>query len=79
MKTKEVRGLAAELLVDIDGVIAGHPSDPAARHTSAASAVILATRLIGGIAVNIARIAYALEGIEINTREDQKENNNEGA
>lgn len=63
MKTKEARGLAKSLIVDLDGVIAGDPKDEMARHSAAASAAILATRLIGGIAVNIARIAGALEEI----------------
>jgi hypothetical protein len=73
MKTKEARGLAASLLVDVDGVIAGDPREPEARHSAAASAAILATRLFGGIAVNLARIAYALEGIEANTRPEDDE------
>jgi len=63
LKTKQARGLAESLLVDLDGVIAGDPKDEMARHSAAASAAILATRLLGGIAVNIARIAAALEDI----------------
>lgn len=77
MKTKQARALAESLLVDVDGAIAGHPSDPEARHSAGASAAILATRLLGGIAVNLARIAYALEGIEINTRPEEEDD--EGA
>jgi hypothetical protein len=77
MKTKQARALAESLLVDVDGMIAGHPGDPDARHSVAASAAILTTRLLGGIAVNLARIAYALEGIELNTRPEDDED--EGA
>lgn len=63
MKTKEARGLAKSIIVDLDGVIAGDPKDEMARHSAAASAAILAARLLGGVAVNIARIAAALEDI----------------
>jgi hypothetical protein len=72
MKTKEARGLAKELLVDVDGAIAGNPREPEARHSAAASAAVLAVRLLGGIAINLARIAYALEGLEYNTRKDEE-------
>lgn len=63
MKTKEARGLVKSIIVDLDGAIAGDPKDEMARHSAAASAAILAARLLGGIAVNIARIAGALEEI----------------
>lgn len=64
MKARKVAELAKGLLVDVDGAIAGDPRDEAARHSAAASAAILATRLLGSIAINIARIADSLEGIE---------------
>jgi hypothetical protein len=73
MKTKEARGLAKEIIVDLDNAIAGDPREPEARHSAAASAAILAARLLGGMAVNLARIAYALEGIEANTRPEDDE------
>lgn len=63
MKTKEARGLAKSIIVDLDGAIAGDPKDEMARHSAAASAAILAARLLGGIAINVARIAAALEDI----------------
>lgn len=67
MKTKEARGLAKSIIVDLDNAIAGDPKDEFARHSAAASAAILGARLLGGIAVNMARIAYALERIADNT------------
>lgn len=72
MKTKEARALTRSIIVDLDGAIAGDPKDPMARHSAAASAAILAARLLGGVCVNIARIAAALEEIADNTLpEDQ--------
>ncbi len=73
MKTKEVRALAKSIIVDIDGAIAGDPRDEMARHSAAASAAILGARLLGGIAVNMARIAYALERIADNTEPEDPE------
>ncbi len=67
MKTKEARALAKSIIVDLDGAIAGDPRDEMARHSAAASAAILGARLLGGIAVNMARIAHALECIADNT------------
>lgn len=67
MKSKEARRLAESLIVDLDGVIAGQTRPIEERHNAAASAAILATRLIGGMAINLARIAYALERIADNT------------
>lgn len=63
MKTKEARGLVKSIIVDLDGAIAGNPKDEMDRHSAAASAATLAARLLSGIAVNIARIAAALEDI----------------
>lgn len=67
MKTKEARGLAKSIIVDIDGALAGDARPPEDRHSAAASALILGARLLGGVAVNMARIAYALERIADNT------------
>lgn len=72
MKARKVADLAKGLLVDVDGAIAGDPRDPAARHSAAASAAILATRMFSSIAINIARIADSLERIEANM-EDQND------
>lgn len=63
MRTKEAKGVAASILIDVDAIITGTPRDEMERHTAAASAAVLATRLLGGMAVNIARIATALEDI----------------
>lgn len=63
MRTKEAKGLAASILIDVDAIITGTPRDEMERHTAAASAAVLATRLLGGMAVNFARIATALEDI----------------
>lgn len=72
MKTKEARSLVRGLIVDLDGAICNTPRDPDDRHSAAASAAILATRLLGGVAINVARIAFALERIADNTEpEDQ--------
>lgn len=73
MKTKEARALAKSIIVDLDGAIAGDPRDEMARHSAAASAAILGARLLGGIAVNMARIAYALERIADNTEPEDPE------
>ena len=73
MKTKEARGLAASILIDVDAIITGTPRDEMERHTAAASAAVLATRLIGGLAINVARIAAALEEIADNTAPEEEE------
>ena len=63
MKTKESRRLAESLIVDIDGVIAHQARPLEDRHSAAASAAILTARLLGGVCVNLSRIATALERI----------------
>jgi hypothetical protein len=73
MKTKEARSLAQGIIVDLDGAIAGDPRDEEARHSAAASAAILGARLLGGMAINMARIAYALERIADNTEPEDPE------
>jgi hypothetical protein len=72
MRAKRASDLAKGLIVDVDGAIAGDPRDPAARHSAAASAAILATRLFGGLCINLARIAAAAERIA-DTMEDESE------
>ncbi len=73
MKTKEARALTSSIIVDIDGALAGETRPPEDRHSAAASALILGARLLGGIAVNVARIAYALERIADNTEPEDEE------
>ncbi len=63
MKAKRASDLVKGLIVDVDGAIAGDPRDEAARHSAAASAAILAVRLLGGACINLARIAAAAERI----------------
>jgi len=64
VKTKEARDLAKSIIVDLDEAMAqGGDRGVEARHSALASAAILATRLIGGIAINSSRIAKALEDI----------------
>lgn len=70
MKTKEARALTAGIVVDIDNALAGLPRPEEERHSAAVSAAILGVRLIGGIAVNMARIAHALERIADNTESE---------
>lgn len=72
MKTKEARGLTKSLIVDIDGALAGETRPVEDRHSAAASALILSARLLGGMAVNVARIAYALERIADNTEPEEE-------
>lgn len=80
MKARKVAEIARGLLVDVDGTIAGDPRDPAARHSAAASAAILATRLVGSMAINLARIADNLNRIATAMEaEPQEEDNGEEA
>lgn len=73
MKTKEARALAKGLVVDLDGAMAGQTRPDEDRHSAAMSAVILGARLVGGMAINLARIAYALECIADNTKQEDEE------
>ena len=73
MKTKEARLLAKGIIVDLDGALAGDTRGIEDRHTAAASAMILGARLLGGLCVNIARIANAVEVIADNTYPDEEE------
>lgn len=63
MKADRARALAKSILVDIDGALANDQRPIEDRHSAAASALILAARLLGGACVNLARIADAMEDI----------------
>lgn len=63
MKRRRASDLAKSLIVDIDEAICGVSRPVEDRHSAAASAAILAARLAGGLCVNIARIADALDDI----------------
>jgi hypothetical protein len=71
---RRARELAKSLIPDIDGVLAGEHRPIEDRHSAGASAIITATRLFGGLCVNMARIAAALEDIA-----DEMERGNEQA
>ncbi len=70
MKASRVSDLVKSLLVDVDGVIAHQARPIEERHSAAASAAMLSTRLLGGACINLARIAAAAERIA-NAMEDQ--------
>lgn len=61
MKMKTARDVAKSLLIDVDAIICGEQRPVEERHSAAASAAVLAVRLFGGICINIARIADALD------------------
>lgn len=61
MKIATARDVAKSLLVDVDAIICGEQRPVEDRHSAAASATILAVRLFGGICINMARIADALD------------------
>ena len=63
MVTRRARDRAKSLIVDIDGAIARISRPVEGRHSAAASAIITAARLAGGLCQNVARIAAALEEI----------------
>jgi hypothetical protein len=73
MKSKDVRALVREIIVDLDNTLAGDKRPEEDRHSAAASALILTARLLGGVAVNQARIAFALERIADNTEPEDEE------
>lgn len=64
MRVRTAHGVAKSLLVDVDAVISGVTRPIEERHTAAASAAILVTRLFCGVCINIARIADALDKSE---------------
>lgn len=63
MKAARASELVKSLIVDIDGVIAHQDRPVEERHSAAASAAILLTRLLGGACINLARMAAAAERI----------------
>lgn len=71
MKAKRATELVKAILPDIDGVLAGETRPLEDRHSAAASAAMLATRLLGGVCINIARIADALDHIADNLVEEK--------
>lgn len=63
MRRKRANDLGKSLIVDLDAVFAAVTRPEEERHTAAASAAITAARLLGGLCVNIARIADSLDDI----------------
>lgn len=63
VKTRRASDLAKSLIVDIDEAVCRVSRPVEDRHSAAASAVILAARLAGGLCVNVARIADALDDL----------------
>lgn len=63
MKPRRANDLAKSIIVDLDGALSGQARPIEDRHSAAASAAITAARLLGGLCVNMARIAGALEDI----------------
>lgn len=62
MSPKRATGLVKEIIVDLDKALASNGKEALdERHSALASAMMLSLRLFGGTAVNIARIATALE------------------
>ena len=70
MKVSTAHGVAKSLLVDVDAIIAGENYPEEARHTATASAVVLVTRLLCGLCINMARIADSLDNKETGNAED---------
>lgn len=73
MKARRAKDVAAGLIVDLDNTLAGETRPEEDRHSAAASALILAARLFGGLCVNIARIADALEDIADSVAPEEEE------
>lgn len=73
MKAKRASDLVRSLIVDIDGVIAHQDRPIEERHSAAASAAILFTRLLGGACINLARMAAAAERIADNLEYESEE------
>lgn len=71
MSPKRATALVQGIIVDLDAALASNGREALdERHSALASAMMLGMRLIGGSAINIARIASAAERIA-NTMEDQ--------
>lgn len=57
--------LVKGIIVDLDAALASNGREALdERHSALASAMMLGTRLLGGTAINLARIATAIERIE---------------
>lgn len=63
MHSRRAKELAKSLIPDIDGAIAGVSRPIEDRHSAAASALITVARLAGGLCINVARIADALDDL----------------
>lgn len=62
MSPKRASDLVKGIIVDLDNALASNGKDNLdERHSALASAGMLAMRLFGGAAINLARIATALE------------------
>lgn len=65
MSPKRATDLVKGIIVDLDAALASNGKEALdERHSALASAMMLGTRLIGGMAINMARIATALEKME---------------
>lgn len=65
MSPRRASDLVKGIIVDLDAALASNGKEALdERHSALASAMMLGTRLLGGMAVNSARIATALEKIE---------------
>lgn len=65
MSPKRASDLVKGIIVDLDAALASNGREALdERHSALASAMMLATRLMGGTAINKARIATALEKME---------------
>lgn len=61
MKVKTTHAVAKSLLIDVDAILCGEQRPIEERHSAAASAIILATRMACGVCINLARIADSLD------------------
>jgi hypothetical protein len=65
MKPARAADLVKGIIVDLDAALASNGREALdERHSALASAMMLTVRLLGGTAINISRIAVALERIE---------------
>jgi len=65
---KRAGDLVKGIIVDLDAALASNGREALGeRHSALASAMMLGVRLLGGVAINTARIATALEKIEAKT------------
>lgn len=80
MNRKRARELGKGLIIDLDGVLAAHTRPIEERHTAFASALITAARIAAGAAVNLARIADALDDMadHVTTGKEEDDDNVRG-